>query len=55
VVAGVGVPDDRDVIVRKLERDGPLDRFAGAVAGVADAEQFLAFFVGDFDRPAVGP
>jgi hypothetical protein len=54
VVAVEGVPDDHDRHRQELERGGALDRFAGAVAGVADAEDVLGVFVGDFDWPAVG-
>ena len=53
VVAGGGVPDDRQGHRQELEGDGPLDGFLGAVARVSDAEQFFAFLEGDFDRPAV--
>ena len=42
------------VIAEELERDGSLDGFLGAVAGLADAGQLLAFFVGDLGRPALG-
>lgn len=47
------VPDDRQRHREELEGDGPLDGFLGAVARIADAEQFFAVFEGDFDRPAV--
>ncbi len=54
VVAGGRVPEDREGHREELERDCPLDRFLGSVAGVSDAEDLFAFFEGDFDWPAVG-
>ena len=36
-VAMQGVPGDRDRLGQEAERDGPLDRLADAVAGLADA------------------
>jgi len=41
-------------IVRNWKRAVRFDGFAGAIARVADAEQCLAVFEGDFDRPAIG-
>jgi len=38
---------------RKPERDGALDRFLDAVAGLADAGDLLGVLVSDLDRPAL--
>ena len=50
-VAVQGVPDDRDRLREEPERDGPLDRFLDAVAGLTDAVS-LGFLMAGLDRPA---
>ncbi len=54
VAVGVAVqliPGDRDRLGQEPERDGPLDRFLNAVAGLVDAVGF-GFLMGGLDRPA---
>ena len=43
-----------DTHTQQAERDGPLDRAAGAVAGLPDAGDLAAFFEQHLHRPAVG-
>jgi hypothetical protein len=52
VVAGGGVPADRDCLAGEHERDGPLDRGRGAVAGLPGAEQLLRVLDRDFNCPS---
>jgi len=40
------VPRDRDRLAEKAERDGPLDCFLDAVAGLADARDLLGVMRG---------
>jgi cyclophilin family peptidyl-prolyl cis-trans isomerase len=51
IVAGVGVPAGGDGLAGKLERDGPLDRAGGAVAGLPAADDLAGVFDRDFDGP----
>ncbi len=49
VVAGGGVPADRDCLAGEHERDRALDRGRGAVAGLPTAEQLLRVLDRDLD------
>jgi len=50
-VARERVPDDRQGEAEEAERDGALDGPAGAVLGLADADELLRVAEGDLDRP----
>src|SRR6266496_4391544 len=54
IAGGSGVPGDEQGLDEEPERDGPLDGLAGAVAGVADAEDLLPGGVGGLDGPPPG-
>src|SRR5512135_3323407 len=54
VVAGGGVPAGGDGLAGELERDGPLDRAGGAVAGLPGAEDLPGVFDRDLDGPSAG-
>jgi hypothetical protein len=57
VVGGLpahGVPDDGEAEADQPERDGALDRAAGAVAGLADAGELAGLFEADLDAPSGG-
>ena len=53
VMAVQGVPGDCQRHRQELEWNGALDRLLGAVAGVADPEEFLGFLVGNLGGSAV--
>ena len=50
----LGVPDHDDALSHQSERDGPLHRTQGAVAGLTDAGVLTSVFEGDLDRPTGG-
>jgi hypothetical protein len=51
-VARQRVPDDRQGEAEEAERGGALDGPAGAVLGLADADELLGVAERDLDRPA---
>lgn len=52
LVAVQRVPDDDDRVAVHAERDGALDRSAGATVGLAGPEQVAGLGEGDLDGPA---
>jgi hypothetical protein len=55
VVPGGGVPEEGEGLAGEAEGDGALDGGFEAVAGLADAEDLLCVFYGDFSRPPTVP
>jgi hypothetical protein len=55
VVPGGGVPAGGDGLAGELERDGPLDRAGGAVAGLPGAEDLPGVLDRDLNLPPVIP
>jgi len=54
VVPDSGVPQNRQRVDDECERNGPLDREAHAVVGLADVAGLLRVFYTDLDGPARG-
>jgi hypothetical protein len=55
VVPGGGIPGDGDGLAGDLEREGPLDRGCGAVAGLPGSEDLLGVLDRDLSQPPLMP